>query len=48
MKKVYITPLLETLELELEGVLAYSTGFSDEDANDPAKARLIDDNDWLE
>lgn len=48
MKKKYVIPSLETIELELEGVLAYSTGFSDEDASDPAKARLLDDEEWYE
>ena len=48
MKKKYVTPSLETVELELEGFLAYSTGFSDEDASDPAKARLFDDDEWSE
>ena len=48
MKKKYVTPSLETVELELEVFLAYSTGFSDEDANDPAKARLFDDEEWYE
>ena len=50
MKKYYITPSVETIEIELEGFLAYSTGINDEDATIPAKAReiIIDDDDWLE
>lgn len=48
MKKEYVTPFMETIEIELESVLAYSTGISDEDANDPAKARLFDNEEWSE
>ena len=48
MKKKYVTPSLEIVELELQGFLAYSTGISDEDAQDPAKARLFDDEEWYE
>ena len=47
MKKTYITPLTESIEIELEGVLAYSTGFNDDDATDPAKGRWYDDDDDL-
>lgn len=43
MKKDYVTPDMEIIEIELEGMLAYSTGFSDDDANDPANAPLYDE-----
>jgi phosphatidate phosphatase APP1 len=41
--KEYITPSMETIELEMEGFLAFSSNMSDDPAEDPAKARLLDD-----
>lgn len=48
MKKEYVAPYMETIELELEGVIAYSTGIGDSDADGPAKVRMFDDDDYDE
>ena len=46
MKKKYIEPLMEAIEMESIGMLCNSldNGFTDE-TNEPAKARFFDD-DW--
>ena len=49
MKKQYLTPEMEILKLEQEGMLCLSGDLGD-DATDPAKARLFDGDldDWDE
>lgn len=44
MKKQYISPVSEELCIEVEcQLLTYSTGFGDDPAENPANARLFED-----
>ncbi|SFW10796.1 hypothetical protein SAMN02910409_0210 [Prevotellaceae bacterium HUN156] len=43
MKKEYMEPLMEAVEIATMGMLCVSGGIDDDPATDPAKSRLFDD-----